>query len=139
MRGVVVFSAAAHATPNPQGLLRDLPQVALLLRRHSSLALYQLISRYRTNPSGVTERRHWREWIPVLTGESKEFTELTKLREAAKKSKETETWKAPKEKFSELKYFRRDVLKPAIDELNAVLPDIWVQEVTTKGSSGKQE
>jgi len=101
-------------------------QIANQLTRHSSLALFRVVSRYKTSPSGLTERRPWREWIPILTGESDESAALS----ARLRAKKTAVGDAPAgkpEKYKEWRYFNRDVVATAVKELNQVLDDIWVE------------
>lgn len=69
------------------------------LRSSSSLALYEICSRYTTSPNNLTMRQAWEWWRPVLTG--------------VPEGSEGET-------YQEYKYFKRDVLKGAVAELNAV-------------------
>lgn len=64
---------------------------------HGSMALYEICARYVKNPSHLTTKRNWRDWwMPVLTGAAKE------------KSK------------TEYRFFKRDVLKKAIAEVNSI-------------------
>ena len=65
------------------------------LSTHSAMALYEICARYVDNPGHRTARQHWRWWRPVLTGAA------------------TDDSKA------EYRFFKRDVLKPAIAEINA--------------------
>lgn len=67
-----------------------------LLRSGASLALYELCRRYLTNPSKVTSRQEWEWWYGALTG-----------------NPITET-------IPQYKYFKRDVIKPAVAEINMV-------------------
>lgn len=64
------------------------------LRTTAGISLYENAKRYATNPSRLTARETWEWWYDVLTG----------LPMAHEKP--------------EYKYFKRDVLKPAIDEVN---------------------
>lgn len=66
-----------------------------ILRTGSSIALYEICARYVTNPTRVTNRNTWEWWRPRLTG-----------------SIDDENSK------HEYKYFKRDVLKPAILQIN---------------------
>jgi hypothetical protein len=66
-------------------------------RSHAGLVLYEICARYKNNPSHLTSKREWRWWVPVLTG--KPVQDDTKL---------------------EFRFFNRDTLKPAIDEVNEV-------------------
>lgn len=64
---------------------------------HASLALYEICARYKNNPSNLTSKQHWHWWLPVLTGKP-----------------------APEVIKTEFRFFNRDILKPAIDEVNEV-------------------
>ncbi|MDB5772827.1 MAG: hypothetical protein JWM42_3201 [Burkholderia sp.] len=78
-----------------------------LLRSGASLALYEICRRYMTNPSKVTNRAEWEWWYGALTGNP--------VREA----------------IPEFKYFKRDVLKNAVTEINMVT-DINVELIEHK-------
>lgn len=80
-----------------------------LLRSGSALALYEICRRYATNPSKLTLVETYEHWYGVLTGNPV-------LRE---------------EPPPPYKYFKRDTLKPAIAEINA-LTDIQVELVEHK-------
>lgn len=77
------------------------------LRSHAAIALYEICGRYRD--IGRTSRQHWSWWRPVLSGKP-----------------ETD-----KQKELEYRFFKRDVLKPAIAELNSV-SDLEVELVEFK-------
>ena len=66
------------------------------LRSHAGIALYEICTRYKE--VGKTSRQHWRWWRPVLSGQP------------------------DSDKTDRLEYriFKRDTLKPAIAELNAI-------------------
>ena len=82
---------------NPRSNYTVLPIVYVAsLRTIGGLVLYEITKRYSTNPSGVTNRETWQWWWKILTG-------------AAEGS-------AP----PEYKYFKRDVIKKAVDEINTV-------------------
>lgn len=66
-------------------------------RTHAGLALYEICARYKNNPSHRTSKQHWHWWLPVLTGKP-----------------------APKEIKTQFRFFNRDTLKPAIEEVNEV-------------------
>jgi hypothetical protein len=89
-------------------------QISLLysvtMRSYAAMALYEICSRYVNNPSKVTARQTWIWWHPVLTG--------------------APTGEASNAKV-EYKYFKRDVLKPAIAEINSVT-DLSVQLIEHK-------
>ncbi len=72
------------------------------LRSHAGVALYEICTRYKD--IGRTARQPWRWWYPVLSGNPKS------------------------EKSDRLEYriFKRDTLKPAIAEINAIT-DIEVE------------
>ncbi|MDT7838872.1 replication initiation protein [Aquabacterium sp. OR-4] len=72
------------------------------LRSHGAIALYEICSRYRD--VGRTSRQAWSWWRPVLSGKP-----------------ETD-----KQKQLEYRFFKRDVIKRAIDEVNAIT-DIEVE------------
>jgi hypothetical protein len=72
------------------------------LRSHAGIALYEICTRYKD--VGRTSRQHWRWWRPVLSGQP-ESERTAKL---------------------EYRIFKRDTLKPAIAELNA-LTDLQVE------------
>ena len=61
----------------------------------ASIALYEICSRYATNPSKVTNKEPWEWWQPRLTGNAKR-------------------------NYPEYKYFSRETLRPAIAEVNEV-------------------
>ncbi len=65
------------------------------LRSHPAKALYEICARYVDNPGRKTARQHWRWWRPVLCGQVYD------------------------EQKGEYRYFKRDVLLPAIAEINA--------------------
>jgi hypothetical protein len=70
------------------------------LRSSAGLALYEICVRYLTNPSHLTMRETWEWWRPILSG--------------------TPDTEAGDEVKREYKYFKRDYLRPAIAEVNAV-------------------
>ena len=70
------------------------------LRSSAGLALYEICVRYLTNPSHLTMRESWAWWRPILSG-----MHDTEAGDEAKR---------------EYKYFKRDYLRPAIAEVNAV-------------------
>jgi hypothetical protein len=78
-----------------------------LLRSGASLALYEICRRYATNPSRVTNRSEWEWWYGALTGNP------------------------VSDSIPEYKYFKRDVLKYAITEINMVT-DINVELIEHK-------
>lgn len=78
-----------------------------LLRSGASLALYEICRRYATNPSKVTNRAEWEWWYGAITGNP------------------------VREELPEYKYFKRDVIKPAIAEINLVT-DINIELIEHK-------
>jgi hypothetical protein len=66
-------------------------------RTHAGLALYEICARYKDNPSHLTSKQHWHWWLPVLSGKP-----------------------APKEIKTQFRFFNRDTLKPAVEEVNEV-------------------
>lgn len=78
-----------------------------MLRSGASLALYEICRRYATNPSRVTSRHDWEWWYGVITGNP------------------------VREELPEYKYFKRDVIKPAINEINK-MTDINVELIEHK-------
>jgi hypothetical protein len=79
-----------------------------LLRSGSALALYEICRRYATNPSKLTLVETYEHWYGVLTGNP-----------------------VSRDEPPPYKYFKRDTLKPAIAEINA-LTDIQVELVEHK-------
>ncbi|WP_225721836.1 replication initiation protein [Candidatus Vallotiella sp. (ex Adelges kitamiensis)] len=70
------------------------------LRSSAGLALYEICVRYLTNPSHLTMREPWEWWRPILSG--------------------TPDLEGSNDAKHEYKYFKRDYLRPAIAEVNAV-------------------
>jgi Initiator Replication protein len=102
--------------PNIRGELLDPQRFALLsiqflstLRSYASISLYEICCRYINNPSGLTARQSWEWWHPVLTGSP--ANDSSTLRE--------------------YKYFKRDVLRNAIAEINC-LTDVTVELIEHK-------
>ena len=85
-----------HELLEPQRFARLRLDVISQLRRHSGVVLYEICARYRD--VGLTARQPWPWWRPVLTG-----------------SADTED-----SANQEYRFFKRDVLKLAIAEINAV-------------------
>jgi hypothetical protein len=82
-------------------------EVISQLRSHAAVALYEICTRYKD--IGQTARQEWRWWVPVLSGNP------------------------VSEKSARLEYriFKRDTLKPAVAEINAIT-DIEVELVEHK-------
>jgi len=75
------------------------------LRSTSSAALYEICARYAGSPGAITMRQPWEWWRPVLTGVADD--------DAKSDEKKTGGWRV-------YKYFKRDVIKPSIHEINQV-------------------
>ena len=103
---------------------RQFSELSLLLARQirstSGLNLYRIAMAYQTNPSGLTFRATPQFWAPKLTGSPSEHDALASSRRPRNAAK-----RAPQPKF-EYKYFKRDVLLPAVHEINA-LTDVRVE------------
>jgi hypothetical protein len=85
-----------HELLEPQRFARLRLDVISQLRRHSGVVLYEICARYRD--VGLTARQPWQWWRPVLTGSADTEDSLKQ----------------------EYRFFKRDVLKLAIAEVNAV-------------------
>ena len=68
-------------------------------RSAAALALYEICVRYVDSPGQLTMRMPWVEWRPTLTGTPDHDKDQI---------------------YSEYKYFKRDVLKPSVLEVNAL-------------------
>ena len=82
----------------PEMYARISLQLQSQFRSASALALYEIGQRYADNPGHVTMRNPWEWWRPVLTG----------------------TPDAQSNTYLEYKYFKRDVIKSSMREVNAV-------------------
>jgi hypothetical protein len=100
---------------------------------NSTLSLYEIICRYRTNPSGLTMRRPWQEWVPVLTGESDESARIRSQIRYGKHKGEG------RERYGEFRYFNRDVVQKAVKELNAVQEEFLVEPIFIKEGRAVKE
>lgn len=76
------------------------------LKSMAALVLYEICSRYVDNPGGVTARQHWTWWRPVLTG-----------------APDTDAGA-----YQEWKYFKRDVIKGAVAEVNQIT-DLQIEAI----------
>ena len=85
-----------HELLEPQRFARLRLDVISQLRRHSGVVLYEICARYRD--VGLTARQPWPWWRPVLTGSPDNEDSLKQ----------------------EYRFFKRDVLKLALAEVNAV-------------------
>lgn len=103
-RGGVLFVEWSYGPKLKQQLLEPsrYARLSLLylaaLRTVSAIVLYEICVRYVDNPSKVTARQAWRWWKPVLIGDRD----------------------SGGDKYDEYKYFKRDILKPAIAEVSAI-------------------
>jgi hypothetical protein len=81
-------------------------------RTYGGWALYLYLSRYRTFPGARTDTKHWRDWVPILTGKH--------LDDFDKSDKENvgNSWR----------YFHRDVVRKAVAEVNAIQNDYLAVE-----------
>lgn len=77
------------------------------LRTHAGIALYEICTRYKD--IGRTSRQPWPWWRPVLSGQPE----------------------TPRTQKLEYRFFKRDTLKPAIAEVNAIT-DLEVELVEHK-------
>jgi hypothetical protein len=96
-----------HELLDPQRFARLRLDVISQLRRHSGVVLYEICARYRD--VGLTARQPWPWWRPVLTGSPDSDDSLKQ----------------------EYRFFKRDVLKLAIAEVNAVT-DLEVELIEHK-------
>lgn len=83
----------------PEIYARITLQMQNSFRSSAALALYEICVRYIDSPGQLTMRMPWEEWRPTLTGVPDGDPEATYL---------------------EYKYFKRDVLKPAVAEINSL-------------------
>lgn len=81
---------------NPFPFARGSLEVQDLLKTHAGLALYDIVTRYLSSATGLTPRRHWSWWRPVLTGNADSM-----------------------DSDVEFKSFNRDYVKKAINEINS--------------------
>lgn len=79
-------------------------------RSAAALALYEICIRYVDSPGQLTMRMPWTEWRPTLTGTPDSDKEPA---------------------YAEYKYFKRDVLRPALSEVSS-LTDIEVELIEHK-------
>lgn len=83
------------------------------LRSGTALGLYEICRRYADNPTKLTFPHTYEHWYNVLTGNSINSEELPQY-----------------------KYFKRDVLKPAIAQINS-LTDIEIELIENKNGTRK--
>lgn len=84
-----------------------------LLRSGTALALYEICRRFATNPSKLTYADTYEHWYNVLTGNAVNSTDLPPY-----------------------KYFKRDVIKPAVAQINT-LTDIEIELIEDKNGTRK--
>jgi hypothetical protein len=82
---------------NPQRYAQIRRSTIAQFRTHAGLALYEICARYKDNPSHLTSKQHWHWWLPVLTGKP-----------------------TPEQIKTEFRFFNRDTIKPAVEEVNEV-------------------
>lgn len=99
-----------QAILDPERYARISLEYQSAFRTMGGLVLYEICARYVDNPGGVTNRQPWTWWRPVLTG-----------------SPEDQQGGA----YDEWKYFKRDVIKKAVAEVNA-LTDLVVEPIEHK-------
>lgn len=99
-----------HAILDPERYAKISLQHQASLKTMAGLVLYEICARYVDNPGGVTARQPWAWWRPVLTG-----------------SPEAQGGGA----YEEWKYFKRDVIKVAVAEVNR-LTDLLVEPIEHK-------
>ena len=95
-----------HEILDPQRYARISLAFQAEFRSMPGLALYEICSRYIDNPGGLTARQHWTWWRPVLTGAPESQVGI----------------------YSEWKYFKRDVIKGAVAEVNQIT-DLEIEAV----------
>lgn len=81
-------------------------------RSTSSLSLFEIIERYKTNPSRKTNKEPWEWWLPRITGNSVENCEY--------------------------KYFKRDVLRPAVAEINQIVTEYEIELLEHRDGGGRK-
>lgn len=96
-----------QAILDPERYAKISLQFQAAFKSMGGLALYEICARYVDNPAGVTARQAWTWWRPVLTGEPESYV-----------------WGA----YEEWKYFKRDVIKGAVAEVNR-LTDLSVEAI----------
>ncbi|TAL66099.1 MAG: RepB family plasmid replication initiator protein [Burkholderiaceae bacterium] len=95
-----------QAILDPQRFARISLSFQAALKSMAALVLYEICSRYVDNPGGVTARQHWTWWRPVLTG-------MPDGQSGA---------------YHEWKYFKRDVIKGAVFEVNQIT-DLQIEAI----------
>lgn len=94
-------------------------------RSAAALALFEICIRYADSPSGLTAKMPWSEWRPRLLGQP---------------DKDLKTGETLHSTYLIYKYFRRNIIKPAISEINDnQLTDIFVEELATKEGTSEMQ
>lgn len=91
---------------NPAVYARVSLEMNAKMNTHASLVLYELAARYLTNKNGLSNRMPWRDWVAPLTGSAEIAEDL------------------------QYKYFARDTLKPAINDVNESQDDFVLELIT---------
>lgn len=97
---------------NPEVYAKLSLQFITSLRTASAVALYEICAKYIGNPGMVTNRQAWEWWRPVLTG----ISDVDLKGEGG---------------YMVYKYFKRDVLKESIKEINEIT-DLEVELIEHK-------
>jgi len=100
---------------SPERYARLSLELMTRLRSHTALALYEICARYIDNPSHLTARQPWRWWKPVLTGQPDRADSHQ----------------------AQYRYFKRDVLLPAIAEVNALTDIVVTGPIEARGPDNK--
>jgi len=100
---------------SPERYARLSLELMTRLRSHTALALYEICARYIDNPSHLTARQPWRWWKPVLTGQPDRADGAQ----------------------AQYRYFKRDVLLPAIAEVNALTDIVVAGPIEARGPDNK--
>jgi Initiator Replication protein len=83
------------------------------LTTHAAMALYEVCARYVDNPSHKTAKQNWKWWHPVLTGIAND------------------------EIKTEYRFFKRDIIKDAVAEINMLTNLEVIGPIEFKGSDNK--
>jgi hypothetical protein len=110
--GVLEYSFSKHIREKllrPDVYARLNLQLQNKFRSRHGLALYEQCARYIDNPSSLTAQLPWSEWAAMLSP-------------SAGASQYAKEWK----------YFARDLLKPAISEVNAIAENFSIEALIVK-------
>jgi hypothetical protein len=89
-------------------------ELAATMNTYAALQLLQICEQYKTlkgatpDKDGLSRSMHWREWVPYLTGDATCPPAL------------------------QFKYFARDTLRPAVEQVNKAQDEFEVDYITTK-------